>query len=42
MKIEIKISPDGLDLPKEIQKKIMRQKLNCSEFRYFRTSEGAL
>ena len=29
-------------LPKEIQKKIMRQKLNSSEFRYFRTSEGSL
>ena len=29
-------------LPKEIQKKIMRVKLNSSEFRYFRTSEGSL
>ena len=29
-------------LPKEIQKKIMRTKLNSSEFRYFRTSEGSL
>ena len=29
-------------LPKEIQKKIMRTKLNSSEFRYFKTSEGSL
>ena len=29
-------------LPKEIQKKIMRTKLNSSEFKYFRTSEGSL
>ena len=29
-------------LPKEIQKKIMRVKLNSSEFKYFRTSEGSL
>ena len=29
-------------LPKEIQKKIMRTKLNSSEFRYFRTAEGSL
>ena len=29
-------------LPKEIQKKIMRTKLNSNEFRYFRTSEGSL
>ena len=26
----------------EIQKKIMRVKLNSSDFRYFRTSEGSL
>ena len=29
-------------LPKDTQKKIMRTKLNSSEFRYFRTSEGSL
>ena len=29
-------------LPKETQKKIMRTKLNSSEFRYFRTAEGSL
>ena len=29
-------------LPKETQKKIMRTKLNSSEFRYFKTSEGSL
>ena len=29
-------------LPKEMQKKIMRTKLNSSEFRYFRTAEGSL
>ena len=29
-------------LPKEIQRKIMRMKLNSSEFRYFRTAEGSL
>ena len=29
-------------LPKETQKKIMRTKLNSSEFKYFRTSEGSL
>ena len=29
-------------LPKEIQRKIMRTKLNSSEFRYFRTAEGNL
>ena len=29
-------------LPKEIQKTIMRTKLNSNEFKYFRTSEGSL
>ena len=29
-------------LPKEIQRKIMRTKLNSNEFRYFRTAEGSL
>ncbi len=29
-------------LPKEIQRKIMRTKLNSSEFRYFRTASGNL
>ena len=29
-------------LPREIQNKILRTKLNSSEFRYFRTAEGKL
>ena len=29
-------------LPKDIQRKIMRTKLNSSEFRYFRTASGNL
>ena len=29
-------------LPKDIQRKIMRTKLNSNEFRYFRTAEGNL
>jgi hypothetical protein len=29
-------------LPKDTQKKIMRTKLNSSEFKYFRTAEGSL
>tara|TARA_R100000781_G_scaffold108561_1_gene73158 strand:- start:2168 stop:2500 length:333 start_codon:yes stop_codon:yes gene_type:complete len=29
-------------LPKETQKKIMKKKLNSSEFKYFRTAEGRL
>ena len=29
-------------LPKDIQRKIMRMKLNSNEFRYFRTAEGSL
>ena len=29
-------------LPKDIQRKIMRTKLNSSEFRYFRTAQGNL
>ena len=29
-------------LPKEIQKQILKKKLNSSEFRYFRTAEGKL
>ena len=28
------------ELPRDIQKKILREKLNSSEFRYFRTAEG--
>ena len=28
------------ELPQETQKKILKEKLNSSEFRYFRTSEG--
>ena len=30
------------ELPKDIQKKILREKLNSSEFKFFRTSEGRL
>ena len=29
-------------LPKETQKKILKKKLNSSEFKYFRTAEGRL
>ena len=29
-------------LPPEVQKKILKEKLNSSEFRYFRTAEGKL
>jgi len=35
-------SRNWFSLPKEIQRKIMRTKLNSSEFRYFRTAEGNL
>ena len=35
-------SNNWFGLPKEIQRKIMRTKLNSSEFRYFRTAEGSL
>ena len=28
------------DLPKDIQQKILREKLNSSDYRYFRTSSG--
>ena len=28
------------ELPQEIQKKILREKLNSSDFKYFKTSEG--
>ena len=35
-------SRNWFSLPKEIQRKIMRMKLNSSEFRYFRTAEGSL
>lgn len=29
-------------LPKEVQKQILKKKLNSSEFRYFRTAEGKI
>ena len=29
-------------LPKEVQKNILKKKLNSNEFRYFRTAEGKL
>ena len=28
------------DLPKDVQQKILREKLNSSDYRYFRTSSG--
>ena len=31
-----------LSLPKEIQNKILKTKLNSSEFKYFRTAQGSL
>lgn len=30
------------ELPKEVQKQILKKKLNSSEFRYFRTAEGKI
>jgi len=35
-------SNNWFQLPKDIQRKIMRTKLNSNEFRYFRTAEGSL
>tara|TARA_Y100001937_G_scaffold31829_1_gene45571 strand:+ start:247 stop:579 length:333 start_codon:yes stop_codon:yes gene_type:complete len=35
-------SSNWFALPKEVQKKILKQKLNSNEFRYFRTAEGRL
>ena len=35
-------SNNWFGLPKEIQNKILKTKLNSSEFRYFRTAEGKL
>ena len=35
-------SNNWFGLPKEIQRKIMKTKLNSSEFKYFRTAEGSL
>ena len=35
-------SPNWFALPKEVQKKILKKKLNSNEFRYFRTAEGSL
>ena len=35
-------SRNWFGLPKEIQNKILKTKLNSSEFRYFRTAEGKL
>ena len=35
-------SSNWFGLPKEIQKKIMKTKLNSNEFKYFRTAEGSL
>ena len=29
-------------LPKEVQKQILKKKLNSNEFRYFKTAEGNL
>ena len=35
-------SRNWFSLPKEVQKKILKKKLNSSEFRYFKTAEGRL
>ena len=35
-------SNNWFQLPKDIQRKIMKTKLNSNEFRYFRTAEGNL
>ena len=35
-------SRNWFGLPKEVQKKILKKKLNSSEFRYFKTAEGNL
>tara|TARA_R100001086_G_C11782631_1_gene244093 strand:+ start:93 stop:425 length:333 start_codon:yes stop_codon:yes gene_type:complete len=35
-------SNNWFGLPKEIQKKILKQKLNSNEFKYFKTAEGRL
>ena len=35
-------SNNWFGLPKEVQKQILKKKLNSSEFRYFRTAEGRL
>ena len=35
-------SNNWFGLPKEVQKKILKKKLNSNEFRYFKTAEGNL
>ena len=35
-------SNNWFGLPKDVQKNILKKKLNSSEFRYFRTAEGKL
>lgn len=35
-------SRNWFSLPKEVQKNILKKKLNSNEFRYFRTAEGRL
>ena len=35
-------SNNWFGLPKDIQKQILKKKLNSNEFRYFRTAEGKL
>ena len=35
-------SNNWFGLPKDVQKKILKKKLNSNEFRYFRTAEGKL
>ena len=39
---EYNVTNNWFALPKETQKKIMKKKLNSSEFKYFRTAEGRL
>jgi hypothetical protein len=35
-------SSNWFALPKEVQKQILKKKLNSNEFKYFRTAEGRL
>ena len=35
-------SKNWFGLPKEVQKNILKKKLNSNEFRYFRTAEGKI
>ena len=39
---EYNCSRNWFELPAEVQKQILKKKLNSSEFRYFKTAEGNL